>query len=171
MHRRYDGLATRAAGVLLVSMLLATSAHAQQRRNPCPVRSPAEEAGARAGIDAADQVSFGVLAPLTFIAGLPIGFFGPLMAPEAPWPNVRFGDLAAAAAVGTLVVVAVRQADRATCPVSPWVANPSDTTYRKAYAESYARRVSHRRAKHVAIAGVGGIATGFVIVYTILSGT
>jgi hypothetical protein len=117
--------------------------------------------GRQAGTAAAGEVQVVGRAAVGFIGGLPIGFLGIL---------VTQGDPAGPIGVGTgllIIGAAARLGD--TRPPRTQSLSERGDSYRRAFTESYGKRLLQRRGKAAMLGGLAGAVTGFGLLLALIS--
>lgn len=151
----------------LVASVCAATVSAQPMASP--VRAPAEiavdtgsaEEGGQAGKTAGGKRSVTDRFAMAFLGGLPIGLLG--VALEDPVGFIALG-------VGVVTIDAAWKAG-SVAPSPHEIRTDRGEAYRRAYRESYGKRLRERRGKAAMLGGLVGTVTGFGLLFVLLSGS
>lgn len=163
--RAYGTVTQIIAGAVLMMPLLAGAQLPPAQNSPtAPVTADTSTAlqGIHAGSAAAAERSVAGRGMLGFIGGLPIGFLGTLLLQGDPAGPIGVG-------LGLGIIGVAWKLGDAAPPQTQSILERGEA-YRRAYSESYEKRLSERRKKAALLGGLAGAVTGLGILFSLLSG-
>jgi hypothetical protein len=159
-----------------MSSACAGDARAQRVKTGMMLQDSARIAGERTGKLLADSVAMPFAAPVSFLVGVPVGFFGTITLAVSPLghllpSNLSGTGLVVAAGVGAILLTTMK---RVAGPTAATKRNATmtnltpDSLFRISRRGAYDHRIAERRATRILLGGTAGVGLGVYLLFRML---